>query len=152
MNMASHNSNMTPLKIVSWNINSFRKRCVDALQYILDNKIDVLCLQETGTDDTFNPRVSGYCRYTIECNQGRRGLITYVKNTIPVKFYITDFGRDCECIRAKLFFKKLSHKCCQSIYTRRTTWHRQLPTIYLHRAHTPYWRFQCTFSQAGLPG
>ena len=98
-----HDCNMASLKVISWNINSFKKRSTEILQYVLDNKIDVICLQETGTDDTFNPKVSGYCRYTIESNQGRRGLITYVRNTIPVRFDISDFGAACECIRARLF-------------------------------------------------
>ena len=43
------------MKIASWNINSVRLRLPQVLTFIKNNNIDVLCLQETKTQDEFFP-------------------------------------------------------------------------------------------------
>ena len=43
------------MKIATWNINSVRLRQYDVLRFIKENKIDVICLQETKTEDQFFP-------------------------------------------------------------------------------------------------
>ena len=43
------------MKIATWNINSVRLRLHQVLKFIKDKKIDLLCLQETKTQDEFFP-------------------------------------------------------------------------------------------------
>ena len=43
------------MKIATWNINSVRLRIEQVLKFIHDQNIDVLCLQETKTEDQFFP-------------------------------------------------------------------------------------------------
>ena len=44
------------MRIATWNINSVRLRIDHVLQFIKEYNIDVLCLQETKTQDEFFPR------------------------------------------------------------------------------------------------
>lgn len=49
-----HRGNMAKLKIASWNINSVRARIDIVRQFLVEQDIDILCLQETKVrDDTF---------------------------------------------------------------------------------------------------
>ena len=43
------------MKIATWNINSVRLRIDQILKFINDQNIDILCLQETKTEDQFFP-------------------------------------------------------------------------------------------------
>ena len=43
------------MRIATWNINSVRLRIHHVLRFIKDQKIDVICLQETKTQDDFFP-------------------------------------------------------------------------------------------------
>ena len=43
------------MKIASWNINSVRLRISHVLRFIKEQHIDILCLQETKTEDQFFP-------------------------------------------------------------------------------------------------
>ena len=43
------------MRIATWNINSVRLRLNQVLKFIKDKKIDILCLQETKTQDEFFP-------------------------------------------------------------------------------------------------
>ena len=43
------------MRIATWNINSVRLRLNQVLKFIKDKKIDILCLQETETQDEFFP-------------------------------------------------------------------------------------------------
>ena len=43
------------MKIATWNINSIRLRKENVLKFIVKEKIDIICLQETKTKDEFFP-------------------------------------------------------------------------------------------------
>ena len=43
------------MKIATWNINSVRLRLNQVLRFIQEQQIDVICLQETKTQDQFFP-------------------------------------------------------------------------------------------------
>ena len=46
------------IRIASWNVNSLRVRLEQVVEYLLSNKIDILCLQETKViDDDFPKEV-----------------------------------------------------------------------------------------------
>lgn len=53
------------MKIATWNVNSIRSRLTHLQAWLMDNRVDVLCLQETKVVDTDFPRqaleASGYC-------------------------------------------------------------------------------------------
>ena len=46
---------MTSLKIASWNINSVRFRLEIVTRFLMDEAPDILCLQETKTEDVTFP-------------------------------------------------------------------------------------------------
>ena len=43
------------MRVATWNINSVRLRLNQVLELISEKKLDVLCLQETKTQDEFFP-------------------------------------------------------------------------------------------------
>jgi len=43
------------MRIATWNINSVRLRIANVLRFIKEYNIDVICLQETKTEDEFFP-------------------------------------------------------------------------------------------------
>ena len=48
------NAKLLYMKLVTWNVNSLKVRLPQVLQWLADNPVDVLCLQETKlTDDKF---------------------------------------------------------------------------------------------------
>lgn len=80
------------VKLTTWNVNDISRKCIAIEQYIRDNNIDVICLQETKHGDLASLQISGYQAFdvpgtVIQCNnatgtQASRGLITYVKKTL----------------------------------------------------------------------
>ena len=48
------------MKLATWNINSVRLRLPLVLQFLQDADIDVLCLQETKTEDQHFPAARGF--------------------------------------------------------------------------------------------
>ena len=44
------------MRIATWNINSVRLRIHHVLRFIKEQNIDVMCLQETKTEDKFFPK------------------------------------------------------------------------------------------------
>ena len=78
------------MKIATWNINSIRLRIAHVLRFIKEQKIDVLCLQETKTLDEFFPheefKKSGYK------HQKYRGEKSYNGVAILSKVEFTDSG------------------------------------------------------------
>ena len=90
------------LSVISWNVNSLKKRFVDVQQYALEKDIDVICLQETLIDDSYNPRFAGYRRYILQHDENNRGLAVYIKNNIPAYPLAVDFGDKIENIGIKV--------------------------------------------------
>ena len=43
------------MRVATWNINSVRLRLPQVLRFIKEKRIDILCLQETKTEDKFLP-------------------------------------------------------------------------------------------------
>ena len=41
--------------VATWNVNSIRSRIDHVKEWLITNKIDILCLQETKTEDKFFP-------------------------------------------------------------------------------------------------
>ncbi|HFE47053.1 MAG TPA: exodeoxyribonuclease III [Nannocystis exedens] len=48
---------MTPLRLLTWNVNSVRMRLDHVLTYLAEHEPDVVCLQETKVEDKLFPRV-----------------------------------------------------------------------------------------------
>ena len=44
------------MRIATWNINSVRLRSDQVLRFIKNQKIDIICLQETKTQDEYFPK------------------------------------------------------------------------------------------------
>ena len=70
------------IKILSWNIRSIRLRENDLHMYVMQNNVDVVCLQEPfplSTKQIKVPRLPGYVDYYHKFGNG---LMCYVKETL----------------------------------------------------------------------
>ena len=70
------------LKVISWNIRSFRKRYINILHYVKKEKPHIICVQEAlhGHDSLF---IRGFSKYVHDTKQG---LITFINNNVPHEF------------------------------------------------------------------
>ena len=80
---------MSRLKILSWNVNSILNRDDKYKDFMSENDIDVVMLQETKHTD-IPITIRNYQHFTIDPmptvdGRCKQGLITYVKNNIGVR-------------------------------------------------------------------
>ena len=76
-----------PIKVLTWNVNGIRNKHIEVQQFCLENYLDIMCLQETKHTDTSKLQIRGYQMYTVDSLMSQspfRGMITYVKNSIPI--------------------------------------------------------------------
>ena len=75
------------MRIATWNINSVRLRIHHVLRFIKEQKIDVMCLQETKTEDKFFPINEfvnvGMAHYNFRGEKSYNGVAIFSK--IPIK-------------------------------------------------------------------
>ncbi|XP_068243862.1 exodeoxyribonuclease-like [Palaemon carinicauda] len=80
-----------PLKILTWNVNGIRNKHIEVQHFCLENDLDIICLQETKHTDANKYQIRGYQMYTVDSLMRQspyRGMITYIKNSIPVSYRI----------------------------------------------------------------
>ena len=73
---------MTPLRLLTWNVNSVRMRLDHVLTYLAEHEPDVVCLQETKVEDRIFPRVPFMeLGYHVEVHGGKThaGVATLTK-------------------------------------------------------------------------
>lgn len=74
------------MKLATWNVNSIRKRLPLVLEFLQQEQIDVLCVQETKTDDVgfpqFELNLAGYKCLSV-CEGGHNGVAVISK--YPIK-------------------------------------------------------------------
>ncbi|XP_069170714.1 exodeoxyribonuclease-like [Procambarus clarkii] len=73
------------LTILQWNCNGVRGRLNDIIQYAREHQTDVIVLQETLVGKDFNPRFSGYLKFSLPSGDRKPGLITYVSHNKPAQ-------------------------------------------------------------------
>lgn len=73
------------LQCVTWNVNGLSLRITDIHSYVTSNDVDILALQEVGPGGSIFD-LPGYQKFVLESNfnNNTRGLITFVKNSMPV--------------------------------------------------------------------
>ena len=84
------------LRIISFNVNGLQKRFIDVQHYMLRENVDIVCLQETRVEKSFNPRLSGYKIFTKTKDEGIQGLVTIVRNNIAATELDINFGPGTE--------------------------------------------------------
>jgi exodeoxyribonuclease-3 len=62
------------MKIACWNVNSFKVRLPHVLDWLAANQVDVLCLQETKTEDKGFPFAELSAAGYTPCTTGRRPI------------------------------------------------------------------------------
>src|SRR5438094_459461 len=81
----------SPMKLATWNVNSLKVRLPHVLQWLADNPVDVLCLQETKlTDDKFPVAEIEAAGYTVAYT----GQKTYNGVAILSRHPLTDVVRN----------------------------------------------------------
>ena len=83
-------------KIISWNIRSIFKRLNDITMYVLNNNIDILCLQETHCKTNKSkslPNITGYNSYFHDTASG---LAVYIKKSIVHQYIKVSTNNDNE--------------------------------------------------------
>jgi len=77
------------LRIASWNINSVRARIGIVERFLLDHRIDILCLQETKCEDALFPRAAfaamGYSHIHLAGQRMHHGV--GIVSRIPLKIH-----------------------------------------------------------------
>ena len=75
------------MRIATWNINSIRLRIAHVLRFIKEQNIDVICLQETKTEDQFFPKAElhniGLIYSSFRGEKSYNGVAIFSK--IPIK-------------------------------------------------------------------
>ena len=75
------------MRIATWNVNSVRLRIVNVLRFIKEYNIDVICLQETKTEDRFFPINEfvnvGMVHYSLRGEKSYNGVAIFSK--MPIK-------------------------------------------------------------------
>ena len=89
----------TGIKILQWNICSFKTRGLELLGHISDYNYDVILLQETNitAKDRAGIKIQGYSlffQYPEIGNGKTHGLITAVSNNIPSKYIPSPYVGD----------------------------------------------------------
>ena len=75
--------NSTKLSILSWNINSLKKRIEDVRGKMIADNIDIVCLQECRVPENSSPpKIASYISYNLESTHS---CIMYIKKSIPHK-------------------------------------------------------------------
>lgn len=76
------------MKIASWNINSVRIRLPIVKKFLEQSKVDILCLQETKTEDQFFPRdfftELGYNQIAIYGQKSYNGVAIIAKDSVKI--------------------------------------------------------------------
>src|SRR5207249_6692201 len=91
-----------PMTVATWNINSIRRRLSLVLDWLAQQKPDVLCLQETKVQDSEFPaaafRQAGY-HACFRGMKGYNGVATLSRNTPECVLYGLHEGPDSEDFR-----------------------------------------------------
>ena len=77
------------IKCLSWNVNGLMNRKDVLSEYLSRNDIDIALIQEIKCDPQNNIDISGYNKHVLPSKSAQenkywaRGLVTYVKQSIP---------------------------------------------------------------------
>ena len=93
------------MKLATWNINSVRLRLPLVLQFIKEADIDVLCLQETKTEDQYFPATAfaeaGWPHQVFRGEKSYNGVAILSRHVLSDNHHIDWVGRsDCRHIAA----------------------------------------------------
>ena len=95
------------MKIATWNINSVRLRIAHVLRFIKQYNIDIMCLQETKTENDFFPNEEfqniGFLNYYYRGEKSYNGVAILSKIKFEENGYINWCNKcDCRHISVKL--------------------------------------------------
>ena len=86
------------MKIATWNINSVRLRIENVKKFLQEQDIDILCLQETKTQDEFFPKddfiKAGYNHLFFSGEKSYNGVAIIAKNKINLHEKLSLFNSD----------------------------------------------------------
>lgn len=74
------------IKVIYWNINSFRIKKTDLDDLIKENSPDIICLQETKCTSNIKIAVPGYHTYRFDRDQPAGGVAILIKPEMPHSF------------------------------------------------------------------
>ena len=91
------------LNILSWNVNSLRPRITDLHAYLMLYDVDIIALQETGTEDDSLLTIRKYQGYYLPADRrgNTRGLLTYVRKDIPAEMVFCGVRNGTETLIVK---------------------------------------------------
>ena len=95
------------LDILTWNVNGLRSRTTDGHAYLMLYDIDVIALQETGTEDDTILNLRNYQSYYLAADRQSnvRGLLTYIKKDIPTELISYGIRNGIETLIVKIHTK-----------------------------------------------
>lgn len=108
---------MSPLRLLTWNVNSVRARLDHVLTYLAEHEPDVVCLQETKVEDKLFPRVPFMeLGYNVEVYGGKThaGVATLTKAK-PTEV-VCGFREGAEEERRRVLFTRVSGVAIYNLY------------------------------------
>jgi ribonuclease HI/uncharacterized protein YaaR (DUF327 family) len=145
----------TGLKVVQWNAEGIRNKKPELQAFLRENKIDVICAQETHLSEAHRFFVRGFDTYRRDRPTHKGGVITLIRHGIPAVMTAQTTTGEIEFITTKLFLQgeELLITNCYSPSTSRL----DLNTIQLaeerhlivgdFNGHSPAWGYQDTDSR-----
>ena len=85
--------------VATWNVNSIRSRIDHVKEWLFNNKVDVLCLQETKTEDQFFPVDFSDLGYEVSISGQKSYNGVAIISRFPindVKISFNQVGKDCK--------------------------------------------------------
>lgn len=146
----------TALRVVQWNAEGIQRKKPELQTFLRDNKIDVICIQETHLTEPRRFFVRGYESFRRDRTTGPKGgILTLVRHTIPAVRVAESADEEPEFITIKLFLQQeeLLITNCYSPPTSRLNLHKIQLATENHviagdfNGHSPAWGYNNTDSR-----
>ena len=95
----------TGLRVVQWNAEGVRNKKPELQAFLRDNKIDVICIQETHLTEAHRFFVRGYDTYRRDRPTHKGGVLTLVRQGIPAALTSQTTTGEIEFVTTKIFLQ-----------------------------------------------
>ena len=143
----------TSLRLVQWNAEGIRQKKPELQAFLRDNRIDVICVQETHLTEAHRFFVRGYDIFRRDRPTGHKGgILTLVKHGIPAALTAQTVDGALEFITIKIFLQgeELLITNCYSPPTSKLNLHTLQLSAEKHlivgdfNSHSPAWGYDST--------
>lgn len=95
----------TGLRVVQWNAEGVRNKKLELQAFLKDNKIDIICIQETHLTEAHRFFVRGFDTYRRDRPTHKGGVLTLIRHGIPAVLTAQTTTGEIEFISTKIFLQ-----------------------------------------------